>query len=213
MPLFDEKISAQLGDILKNMDGAVNLAFFTQEFECRICQDTGAFLKEFSSLSEKIKLKVYDFLKDGQEAGRLGVDKIPCICVLDAGGDDTGIKFYGLPGGYEINSFISSLLEVSGKKEPIPDDLMKRIMAVDRDVHIQVFVGLTCPHCPSAVAMAHRLALENKRIRADMIDAAVFPQLAVKHSVSGVPKIVFNDREEMVGAGPLAGFLDIIERL
>jgi alkyl hydroperoxide reductase subunit AhpF len=90
---------------------------------------------------------------------------------------------------------------------------MKRIKDVDRDVHIQVFVGLGCPHCPAAVTTAHRLAMENSRIKADMIDASNFVPLAQKYNVTGVPKIVFNDKFELMGAHPVNTFLDVIDRL
>jgi len=97
--------------------------------------------------------------------------------------------------------------------EPVPSDVLKRIKAVDRDVHIQVFVSLGCPHCPAAVSAAHRLALENPRIKADMVDTNNFVPLAQKYNITGVPKIVFNDKFELVGAHPVNTFLDVIDRL
>jgi glutaredoxin len=67
-------------------------------------------------------------------------------------------------------------------------------------VHIQVFVTLTCPHCPVAASIAHKLAVESDMISADVIDAGEFPTLAQKYSVIGVPKIVINEKVEFVGA-------------
>jgi len=146
-------------------------------------------------------------------SAKFKIDKIPAIVLLDKDGVDHGIRFFGLPGGYEINSFLGSIIELSGKREPIPDDVMNRIKAVDRDVHIQVFVGLGCPHCPAAVSTAHRLAMENSRIKADMIDAGNFVPLSQKYNVTGVPKIVINDKFELMGAHPVNTFLDVIDRL
>jgi len=77
-----------------------------------------------------------------------------------------------------------------------------------RSVHIQVFVTLTCPHCPVAAAMAHKFAVENELIRADVVDANEFPQLALKYGVMGVPKIVVNEKVEFVGAVPENMFLE-----
>jgi len=213
MALFDEKIKQQLQEILKAMKDEVTIVNFTQEIECPMCRETRMFAQEIASLSEKLKVKVYNFVTDKEMAERYKVDKIPAIVLLDKDEKDYGIKFYGLPGGYEINSFLGAILELSGKKEPIPEDLLKRIKAINRDVHIQVFVSLACPHCPAAVATAHRLALENDHIKADMIDANNFVFLAQKYNVTGVPKIVFNDKFELVGAHPLNTFLDIIEKL
>jgi predicted DsbA family dithiol-disulfide isomerase len=56
--------------------------------------------------------------------------------------------------------------------------------------------------------MAHKFAVENELIKADVIDAGEFPQLASKYGVMGVPKIVINEQIEFVGAVPENIFLD-----
>ena len=213
MSLFDEKIQNQLKEILKSMNDEVKIIFFTQEIECPVCGDTRSFVEEIASLSDKLSVTVYNFVVDKEIAEKYGVDKIPAIVLLDRDGTDHGVKFYGLPGGYEINSFLGAILEMSGKREELPADILSRIKKIDRDVHIQVFVGLGCPHCPGAVAIAHRLSMENGRIKGDMIDAANFVHLSQKYNVTGVPKIVFNDKDEITGAHPLAAFLDIMENM
>lgn len=213
MALFDPKIQQQLKDILKNMKDEVHILYFTQEIECPSCRETRMFVEEFATLSDKLKLKVYNFVTDKEMSVKYRIDKIPAIALLDKDDNDHGIRFFGLPGGYEINSFLGGLIELSGTREPIPGDVMKRIKAVDRDVHIQVFVGLGCPHCPAAVSAAHRLAMENSHIRADMIDANTFVPLSQKYNVTGVPKIVINDKFELMGAHPITTILDVIDRL
>lgn len=213
MALLDDKVRQQLANILKNMKDTVNIALFTQEFECPSCSDAHTFVEEFSSLSDKIKISIYDFQKDKSVADSFSVDKIPAIVVNDKNNNDRGIKFYGLPGGYEINSFIISLLEVSGNIEPLKGDIASRIAAINKDVHIQVYVTLTCPYCPGAVSTAHRLAIENKKIKADMVDAGLFPHLAQKYQVSGVPRIIINESHSVVGAQPIEKILDEIEKL
>ncbi len=143
MALFDEKVSSQLKGILGGMKGRVNLVYFTQEFECGSCHDTRLFVEEIAGLSDKLNLTVFDIVKDKEKAEYYRVDKIPAIVVLDEKDNDTGMKFYGLPGGYEINSFMKSLIEASGVKEAIPEPIMKRIAAINKDVHLQVFVSLS----------------------------------------------------------------------
>lgn len=213
MALFDSKIQQQLKEILGKMKDNVTLLYFTQEIECPMCRETRMFLEEIVPLSDKLALETYNFVIDAEASGKYGVERIPAIVVLDKNKTDYGIKFYGLPGGYEINSFMGTILEVSGTKEEIPASIIQKIKAVDFDVHIQVFVGLGCPHCPGAVSVAHRLALENSRITSDMIDAGNFVPLSQKYNVTGVPKIVFNDRFELIGSHPLETFLEVIDRL
>ncbi|PKL40006.1 MAG: glutaredoxin [Spirochaetae bacterium HGW-Spirochaetae-1] len=213
MALFDQKIQDQLKQVLGQMKERVNLVFVTQEFECGSCSDTRQFVEEITGLSDKLSLTVYDFQKDGDKVKSYGVDKIPAIVLLYADNKDRGIRFYGLPGGYEINSFMQSILEVSGHGEELPVGIKDRIGKIKKDIHIQVFVSLGCPYCPQAVSTAHRLALENDKITADMVEASTFPHLANKYNVSGVPKIIINETHELTGAHPVAGFLDEIEKI
>ena len=213
MSVLNEKVRNQIIEILKQLENSVNIVFFTQEHECNFCKDTRQFLEEVASLSGKLDLIVHDFVLDNEKAEKYAVDKIPAIVILDKDYADTGIKFYGLPGGYEINSFLGSLLEVSGRKDAMPADIAQRIGKIDKDIHIQVFVTLTCPYCPSAVATAHRLALESKKIRADMIDTAAFPPLSNRYQVMSVPKIVINESHFLEGAVPVTEFLNLIEKI
>lgn len=213
MALFDDKVKKQLGDILAQMKDEVGLVFFSQEIECLTCRDAGSFVQEVASLNPKMKMQKFNFVTDREKAQLYGVDKVPAIVVLDKNGKNTGIKFYGIPGGYEINSFLGGILETSGKREPLPKEVADRIAAVKKDVHIQVFVTLACPYCPTAVATAHRLALENDHIRADMVESNTFTPQAIRYNVNSVPKIIINEKHEMIGAQPITAFLDVIEKL
>ncbi|MDP8241568.1 MAG: thioredoxin family protein [Candidatus Celaenobacter antarcticus] len=213
MDLFTEQIKKQLQEILQKLQNKVTIAFFTQEFECDSCKETHEFLDEFVALSDKLEMKVYDFKQDSDIAKEYGVDKIPAMVILTAKDKDNGIRFFGLPGGYEINSFISSLLEVSGQKHELNDELMKRINAIKKNVRIQVFITLGCPHCPGAVSNAHHLAMSNEHISADMVDASSFNTESIKYSVSAVPKIIINEEHELVGNQPIEKYLEIIENL
>jgi glutaredoxin-like protein len=213
MAIFDENITKQLRDILALMKDEVSLVFFSQEIECLICRETGEFLKEITSLNNKMKLVRYDLVKDSGQAARYRVDKIPAILLLDKDGQDLGVCFYGPPGGYEINSFLGAILEASGMREAYPPEIAARVRAIDKPVHIQVFVSLTCPYCPGSVMAAHRLAMENRNVRADMIDVGVFPHLAVLHNITGVPKTLVNGQVELPGEQPPAALLDAIDQI
>lgn len=213
MALFDEKTKEQLKQVLSSMINPINIHYWTQDIECPTCQVTHQFLDEIKQISSKINLFVHDFVKEKDLAQKQNIDKIPAIVITDSQDTNFNIRFFGIPAGYEINSFISSCLEVSGTKEKLPDELLKRIKGINKKIHIQVFVTLTCPYCPSAVATAHRLALENPNITADMIESSTFTPLSIKYNVSSVPKTVINDKYEFVGAQPLTVILEAIENL
>lgn len=44
----------------------VELAVFTQELECQFCKETRELALGLAELSPKLKVKVYDFVKNGQ---------------------------------------------------------------------------------------------------------------------------------------------------
>ncbi len=213
MALFDDKVKSQLTELLSKIKNPIVINFFTQEIECPTCQTTHQFVEEIASLNDKITLNVYDFVKNADTAKEFGIDKIPAIVVTNANKNIKGVRFFGIPAGYEINSFIAACVEVSGVTEQLPDAILSRIKKITKPIHIQVFVTLTCPYCPGAVATAHRMAIENPNIIADMIESTTFTPLAVKHNVSSVPKVVINDIYEFVGAQPIGVFLDMIEKI
>ncbi|MCG8570511.1 MAG: thioredoxin family protein [Spirochaetes bacterium] len=213
MGLFNDDVKKQLKEVLSNLENQVHLAFFTQQIECETCKTMHQFLDEMVSLSDKLNLAVYDFIQDKAKAEELEVDKIPAVVLLDKDQLNTRVRFFGIPGGYEINSFMNGLVLVSGKSEPLPAPLQERISKINQPVHIQTFVTLGCPYCPQAVEVGHRLAFENNHIKADMVETSTFPHLAVKYQVQGVPKTVINEQHELVGAHPLENVLELIEKI
>lgn len=213
MTFLNDEIKKQLEEIFEPMKREVTIALFATKELCESCEDTKSFMTEMAGINEKLKLEVYDLQEDAEMAEKLQVKRAPVIVLLGEGGQDYGIQFNGIPGGHEINSFISSVMEVSGAGEELPQVFADRIAKIDKPVDIKVFVTLGCPHCPGAVSKAHKLALENPNVRAQMIEAQTFSELSDQYQVSGVPKIVINDKEELVGNQPLEMFLDAIERL
>ncbi|MCJ7431035.1 thioredoxin family protein [Candidatus Bathyarchaeota archaeon] len=198
-----EHVRNQLAESLVN---PVRIVMFTQEMECQFCAQTKQLITELAALNEKIQAEVHDFVADAELAKQYGIDKVPAIVVL--GEKDYGIRIYGLPYGYEFQTLMSALSVVSKGKTELSEETKAKLRAITNPVHIQVLVTLTCPHCPAAASMAHMFAVENDMIRADVIDANEFPQLAIKYGVMGVPKVVVNDKVEFVGALPEKMFLE-----
>jgi glutaredoxin-like protein len=198
-----ERIKSQLAENLVN---PVRLIMFTEEMECQFCTQTKQLVTELASLSDKIIAEVHDFVRDAELAKQYEIDKVPGMVLL--GARDHGIRLFGLPYGYEFQTLISALTIVSQGKTDLTEETKAKLRAINTPVHIQVFVTLTCPHCPVSAAMAHKFAFENEKITADVVDAGEFPQLAVKYGVMGVPKVVVNDKVEFVGAVPENVFLE-----
>jgi glutaredoxin-like protein len=178
----------------------VRLVVFSQEVPCLFCKETELVATELAEISPKIKVERYDFVTDMVKAKEFRIDKIPAIAVI--GKKDYGVRFYGIPSGYEFNSLVGAILDVSRAESGLSQKTKDVLKLIDNSVHIQVFVTPTCPLCPAAVRLAHRLAIESDMIWADMVESTEFVPLAQKYTVTGVPKIVINEKFEFNGAVP-----------
>ncbi len=205
MGLLKEKDKEIVKKEFSKLKNDVTLIVFTQELECEYCKETRELVEELSTLSDKIKVEVYDFAIDKEKVNEYGIDKIPAIVVK--GVRDYGIRFYGIPAGYEFTTLIEDIIDVSTGESGLLNQTKEKIHTIDKPVHIQVFVTPTCPFCPAAVRTAHKMAIESPLIRADMVEAIEFPHLAHKYGVMGVPKVVINDKISFEGALPEPHFL------
>ncbi|MCK5119172.1 MAG: thioredoxin family protein, partial [Candidatus Latescibacteria bacterium] len=107
MSLLKEKDREQVQKTFGKLTGNVRLVMFTQEIECPYCRETRELMQEIASLSDKIIAEVYDFVSDKEKVEQYGIDKIPAIVV--EGEKDYGIRFYGIPGGYEFTSLMEDI--------------------------------------------------------------------------------------------------------
>jgi glutaredoxin-like protein len=194
--------------------GPVRLVMFTQgqsegaepvSLTCQRCQETEQMVRELAELSDKITAEIYDFVADGDKAREYGVDKIPAIAVV--GEQDYGVRFFGIPAGYEFSSLIRDITAVSQGDTELAEGTKNALKNLDADVHIQVLVTLTCPYCPRAVHLAHQMAIESDRVRADMVETQEFPHLVQRYKVYGVPRVVLNEDVSFEGALPEQQFL------
>ena len=119
----------------------VKLIYFTQEMECQFCEQTHELLNEVAELSDKLSLEVYDFVKDKDKALQYRVDKIPATIV--EGKKDHGIRFYGVPSGYEFSALLGSIIEVSNQESGLSDKTKALLQNINTPIHIQVFVTPT----------------------------------------------------------------------
>lgn len=190
----------QLADLFAGFAHPVTMVCFTQEHECQYCSMTREILEELAALSDKLTLEIHDFVRDGELADRYGIDKIPATLLL--GDRDYGIRFYGVPAGYEFTTFVEDLADVARRDPGLPDEVRRALEAIDRPVHLQVMISPTCPVCPAAVRQAHRFAMASEQVRADMVETSEFPHLVVKYDVQGVPMTIVNERGALVGELP-----------
>jgi glutaredoxin-like protein len=208
MPLLSEQDRQTVRTHLAGISRPVTILFFTQTFGAPETVATARnVLAEVVSLNDQLTLEEVNFVLEKERAAAYGIAHIPALVLL-AGGEDTRIRFLGAPAGYEFMSLVEALL-LAGTGVSGLSDTSKALLAerVTEPVDIRVFVTPSCPHCPRAVTLAHRMAVEHPLIEATCVEATEFMDLARKFRVTGVPKTVINESIEILGALPEDAFV------
>ena len=96
--------------------------------------ETERIVEGIAALSERVTFRV--------EEEPPGFERYPAIAVLPEG-EDVGVRYYGLPWGYELGSLIGAVLEAGRRKPSLRPESLERLAALDRDLAIDVFVTPT----------------------------------------------------------------------
>jgi len=203
MALLSEQDRQTVRGHLAVIEDPVRLLFFTQTFGA---PDTVMIAKqvldEIVSLNDHLSLEEVNFVLEQERARQYGVEQIPTVVLLK-GDQDTRIRFLGAPAGYEFMSLIEAVILAGTNDSGLTPESRALVAAhVTTPLEIQVFVTPTCPHCPRAVTLAHRLAVESPMITASCVEATEFMDLSRKFRVTGVPKTIVNESIEILGALP-----------
>ena len=189
--------------------GPVKIDYFTQKEldivvpgrqPCAYCKPTREMLQELAALSDLISLRVHNLEDEREEAAKFGVERIPGIVLR--GRDRAGFKFYGMPGGTEFASFLDTIVDISRNEVLFSEESVKSLGKLKEDVRVRVFVTPTCPYCPVMARAAYQMALINPHVKAEVVEANEFPELAKRYNVTAVPLTVIGDRISIPGAVP-----------
>lgn len=191
MALLSEKDAKKVQEILNALPATVEVHFFTQELECQFCRETGELLRELAALSPKLKLVEHDFLLDKDAASAFAVEMVPAIVPVGPAGD-LGLRFYGIPAGYEFASLLESFKLAAGADPELAPETKEFLAQLANELELEVYVTPTCPYCPGMVVNAFRLAAASPKVKAAMVEATEFPHLAIRYQVRGVPRTVIN---------------------
>jgi glutaredoxin-like protein len=211
MALLNVSLQEKLHDVLVALPRPVTLlVFVTTEQDapvCATCRDARDLVEELASISGgKVRMEVHDVETDPAEARLYGIDKVPAVVVLggESGRRDFGIRFFGSPAGYEFATLIEDTQMASMGITDLAEETIEALSHLTAPLHLQVFVTPTCPYCPRAVLLAHKIAMASDWVTSDAVDATEFPDLARRYQVYGVPRTVANDTVHVEGAVPEA---------
>lgn len=127
-------------------------------------------------------------------------------------GEETGIKFRGIPNGHEFTSLLLAVFNADGKGKNLPDEAIgRRIKALQGPIRLQTYVSLTCTNCPDVVQALNIMALLNPQITHEMIDGALYQEEVEALKIQGVPSVYANGKLLHVGRGTLGELLQKLE--
>jgi glutaredoxin-like protein len=141
MAFIQEKDKTVIRTRFEDLEAPVKLINFTQEVECMYCAETRQLMEEVTDLSDKLSLEVYNFITDKEAVNRYSIDKIPATVI--EGAKDYGIRFFGVPSGYEFGTLIESIVIASKGDSGLKPATRQALAELGEPVHLQVFVTPT----------------------------------------------------------------------
>ncbi len=104
--------------------------------------ETEELLHDLEELSPKIKVQVYSMYADKDMAERFQIDRTPAIAFL-SNEKDVGIRFFGIPSGYEFGALLEDIIDVSKGKNRLAASTKSQLAAIEKDIVIKVFTTPT----------------------------------------------------------------------
>lgn len=197
-PLASQDARSRIAGELSALPRPLRLAVFTSGSEKTEASEAAERLAaELAEMSEKITTEALDFGANAERAGRLGVVRAPCIALVV--GERAPVRFYGVPGGKELEAFVSVLRRAASSDHGLAGESVARLAELPGETRIEVFVTLACRFCPQAAEMACRLALASEKVAADIVEVSSFMELADREGVRSVPLVMVNGREAFRG--------------
>jgi alkyl hydroperoxide reductase subunit F len=103
-----------------------------------------------------------------------------------------GIRFAGIPMGHEFTSLVLALLQAGGHPPKADAAVIEQIKSLDGDFDFDVYISLSCQNCPDVVQALNLMAVLNPRVRATMIDGALFQSEVEAKQIMAVPTVHLN---------------------
>ena len=209
--LLNDALRDQIKSILAMMEKEVTLVSIVDEAMEKSVEFMDLIL-DMASLGEKLNVEIYKKSENPEMEAKINADKLPVVALLDKDNNYSGVKFHGVPGGHELNSFILAIYNLAGPGQAIDENLLQKIKAFDRKTNIKVVVSLSCTLCPDVVVASQRLAMENENIETEMIELSLFEEIKRKYRIMSVPAIIVNDEKVHFGAKKINEILDLISK-
>ncbi|MBB1372418.1 alkyl hydroperoxide reductase subunit F [Pseudoalteromonas sp. SR45-4] len=124
---------------------------------------------------------------------------------------NTHITFAGVPMGHEFTSLVLALLHTGGHTSKAKAEDIEQIKSLDQALNFEVYISLSCQTCPQVVQALNTMAATNNKIKATMIDGALFQGEVEERNILAVPAVYLNGEPFSQGALSLTDILNKVD--
>jgi alkyl hydroperoxide reductase subunit AhpF len=125
----------------ERIGGPVKLTVFASELGGEHNSQTVSLIREVAALSDQITVTVLNPHIEREQAAAYGITESPAVVV--EGAQDYGIRFLGVPAGYEFSNLIDSIIAVSTGEAGLSEETKAKLAGLTEDVTIKVFATPT----------------------------------------------------------------------
>ena len=179
--MLDTSIKSQLEVYLAKITQTIEITASLDDSEKS--QEMREMLQEIASLSTRI---IYTENNDDQRK--------PCFA-LNRQGEDTGIRFAGMPMGHEFTSLVLALLHVGGHPSKTSIEIIEQIRQLEGEYEFETYISLSCQNCPDIVQALNLMSIINPKIRHTTLDGALFQQEVQTRQIMAVPTVFLNGQK------------------
>jgi NADH-dependent peroxiredoxin subunit F len=177
--MLEANLKAQLGSYLQRIHQPVEIVASLDDTPAST--QLQALLRDIADASPLVKVT----------ETRGGPHRTPSFSV-NRPGEASGPRFAGLPMGHEFTSLVLALLQVGGYPPKVDESVLRQIRELEGDFEFEIYISLTCHNCPDVVQALNLMAIQNPRIKATMIDGALFQDEVKEREVMAVPTVFLN---------------------
>ncbi|WP_308779574.1 FAD-dependent oxidoreductase [uncultured Clostridium sp.] len=208
--LLNDALRKQIQGVLARFENNISLVSIVDESNSKSIELRDLIL-DIADLGDKVNAVIYKKGENPEMEANVHANRFPIVAILNKDNEYTGVKFHGVPGGHELNSFLIAMYNVAGPGQEINPAILNDIKAIDKKINIKVGVSLSCHVCPDVVMAAQRIAIENPNVETEMLDLSNFPDLKDKHKIMSVPAIIVNDEKVYFGGKKLEEIVNLLK--
>ena len=136
--MFDPQDEIEIKKRLSEITHEVKIILFTASLNCETCPETERLLQAVAGLSDQVHLEIFNLYVDREKAAQYKIDRVPAVII--EGERDYGIRYFGIPGGYEFASLLEGVVAVGKRESGLTEASREKIRQLADPLNLKVFV-------------------------------------------------------------------------